>query len=429
MHVQIITSRIDPPKRLILSLVAVLLMACMPNRAVAQTANVLDEIVAIVGEDIILKSDIDNQFAYFIVNGEKDDGTLWCRILEKVMIEKLLLNKARQDSVEVNDDRVEAQLQNRIDIFAERAGGLDKLEKLYQKPAIEIKEDLRPEIRNQMMAEEMRQKIITKINVTPREVKKFYNEIPEDSLPLLPAEIELHHIVVKPEPSEEAVEDARKKLRNIRSDINNGNLSFEEAAKKYSDDLGSARVGEKLGTFGRGKIVPEFEEVAFKMADGEVSNIFKSPYGFHIIKLDKRLGEQVTASHILISPRVGLADDERAKQKLEDIRQEILDGVMTFEAAAIKYSDDEGSKSNGGAIKNPQTGERRIPLDLLDADFYFKVEDMKEGGISEVEEYIGPDRKKNYHILFLNRRIPPHVANMKEDYQKLKNAACPPNNP
>ena len=141
------------------------------------------------------------------------------------------------------------------------------------------------------------------------------------------------------------------------------------------------------------------------------------------------MGEQVTASHILISPRVGLADDERAKQKLEDIRQEILDGVMTFEAAAIKYSDDEGSKSNGGAIKNPQTGERRIPLDLLDADFYFKVEDMKEGGISEVEEYIGPDRKKNYHILFLNRRIPPHVANMKEDYQKLKNAACPPNNP
>lgn len=421
MHVQIITSRIDPPKRLILSFVAVLLLGILPFKAPAQT--VLDKVVAIVGEDIILKSDIDNQYSYFLVNGEKDDGTLWCRILEKVMIEKLLLNKARQDSVEVNDERVEAQLNNRIDIFGERAGGYDKLEELYQKPLIEIKEDLRPEIRNQMMAEQMRQTIITKINVTPREVKKFYNEIPKDSLPLLPAEIELHHIVVKPTPSDEAIEDARKKLRNIRNDITNNSLSFEEAAKKYSDDLGSARVGGKLGTFGRGKMVPAFEEVAFKMAEGEISNVFKSQYGFHIIQLDKRLGEQVTASHILISPRVGLDDDELARKKLEDIREEIDNGVLSFEAAAIKYSDDESTKSNGGAIKNPQTGERRIPLDLLDADFYFKVEDLKEGSMTPVEEWIGPDRKKNYHILFLNRRVPPHVASLEEDYQKLKNAA------
>ncbi len=387
-------------------------------------AQLLDKIVAVVGEDIILLSDVENQFAYFIANGQKDDGTLRCQILEKLIIEKLLLNKARQDSLTVTDDQIESELGRKLNYFIQGFGSIAKLEEEYHKPLIEIKADLWPEIQDQLLVERMREQIISKVVITPREVKKFYNGFPSDSLPYLPAEVELFHIVKRPVATDAAIKDAKAKLETAREQIVRGEVGFQEMAKKISEDFGSARLGGDLGEFGRGRMVPAFEEIAFKSKEGEISQVFKSEFGFHIMQVYKIVGELVSARHILVAPRVNYEDELRAEEQLKDIRAKIeATDTLTFERAAREYSDDDETKTCGGCIKNPQTGETRIPLDLLDADFYLKVDEMKEGDITEPMEWIQPDNKKVYHMLYLKKRVAPHVASLEADYQKIQSAA------
>jgi peptidyl-prolyl cis-trans isomerase SurA len=387
-------------------------------------AQVLDKIVCIVGEDVILQSDVEGQYAYFIANGQKDDGTLRCQILEKLIVEKLLLNKARQDSIEVSDDQVESELGRKLNYFIQGYGGVAQLEEVYRKPLIEIKADLWPDIKDQLLIDRMREKIVSKVVITPREVKKFYNSFPQDSLPYLPAEVEMFHLVKKPKASEQAVKDAKARIESLREQIVRGEATFQELAKRYSEDFGSAKVGGDLGEFGRGRMVPEFEEVAFKLKEGEISPVFKSEYGFHFMQVYKVVGELVSARHILIIPRVTFEDELKAQEKLGEIRELIVGSdTMTFEKAAREFSDDEGTKTCGGCIKNPQTGDTRVPIDLLDADFYLKVDEMKVGDITEPMEWISPDGKKAYHMIYLKKKIAPHVASLEADYQKIQSAS------
>lgn len=392
--------------------------------ATRASAQVIDKIMAVVGEDVVLLSDVEGQYAYFIANGQKDDGTLRCQIMEKLIIELLLLNKAKQDSLEVSDDQIASELDRKLDYFIQGYGGVKPLEEIYGKPLIEIREELKPDIKDQLLIEKMRQKVIADVAVTPREVKRFYGEIPKDSLPYLPAEVEIYHIVAQPKPTIVNKKLAKEELEILRKRIIEGKVTFEEAAKRHSVDFGSARVGGDLGEFGRGRMVPEFEEVAFKSKEGDISNVFESPFGFHIMQIYKRVGETVSARHILISPRLDSGDDSTAFARLRDIRKQIVeDDTVSFQNAAIRWSDDVGTASCGGCIKNPQTGEQRIPLDLLDADFYLKVDDMKPGDVSEPLEWIQPDGKRAFHIIQLKRRIPPHVANLEDDYQRIQDAA------
>lgn len=402
----------------------VLTALCLLGFFAFSRAQLIDKIVAIVGEDVVLLSDVENQYAYFLANGQKDDGTLRCQIMEKLIIEKLLLNKARQDSLSVSDDQIESELGRKLNYFIQGYGSVAKLEEEYKKPLIEIKADLWPDIKDQLLIEKMREQIISKVVITPREVKKFYNGFPADSLPYLPAEVELFHLVKRPAPTAAALKDAKAKLESIREQIIRGEIPFQEAAKKYSEDFGSARIGGDLGEFGRGRMVPAFEEVAFKGKEGEISEVFKSEYGYHIMLVYKRVGELVSARHILIKPRVGYEDELRAEERLKEIRAMIMENdTLPFEKAARIYSDDEATQSCGGCIKNPQTGETRVPLDLLDADFYLKVDEMKEGDITEPMEWIQPDNMKVYHMLYLKKRVPPHVASLDADYQKIQSAA------
>lgn len=388
------------------------------------SAQVLDKVVSIVGEDVVLQSDVEGQYAYFIANGQADDGTLRCQILEKLIVEKLLLNKAKQDSLVVSDDQVESELGRKLNYFISGYGGVKQLEEVYRKPLIEIKADLWPEIKEQLLIEKMRDQVVSKVVITPREVKKFYNSFPQDSLPYLPAEVEMFHLVKKPDPSEEAMKEAKAKLETIREQIVRGEAAFQDLAKRYSEDFGSAKLGGDLGEFGRGRMVPEFEEVAFKSKEGEISPIFKSPYGYHIMQVYKVVGELVSARHILIIPRVTYADELEAQARLGEIRNMIVDvDTISFEKAAREYSDDESTKTCGGCIKNPQTGETRVPIDLLDADFYLKVDEMEVGDVTEPMEWISPDGKKAYHMIYLKKRIPPHVASLESDYQKIQSAA------
>lgn len=401
-----------------------LLLLCWLGGMQAAKAQELDRVIAIVGEDVVLASDVENQYAYFIANGQVDDGTLRCQILEKLIIEKLLLNKARQDSLTVSDDQIESELSRKLEYFIRGYGSVEILEEKYKKPLIEIRADLRPDIKDQLLIEKMRDQVISKVVITPREVKKFFAAFPTDSLPYLPAEVELFHLVKRPRATEVADKEAKAKLESLRERIVRGEGSFQDLAKQYSEDFGSARLGGDLGEFGRGRMVPEFEEVAFKLKEGEISPVFKSDFGYHIMLVYKRVGELVSARHILIVPRVSYEDEMRAEEELKQVRAKIVGSdTLSFERAAKQYSDDESSQTCGGCIKNPQTGELRIPLDLLDPDFYLMVDEMKEGEISEPVEWIQPDNKRVYHMLYLKKRVPPHVASLEADYQKIQSAA------
>jgi peptidyl-prolyl cis-trans isomerase SurA len=387
-------------------------------------AQELDKVVSIVGEDVILLSDVENQYAYFIANGQVDDGTMRCQIMEKLIIEKLLLNKSRQDSLVVSDDQIESELGRKLNYFIQGYGSVQKLEEEYKKPLIEIKADLWPEIKDQLLIEKMREQVISKVVITPREVKKFFAAFPADSLPYLPAEVELFHIVKRPIATDVSKKESKARLESIREQILRGEGSFQDLAKRYSEDFGSGRLGGDLGEFGRGRMVPAFEEIAFKLKEGELSPVFQSEFGYHVMQVYKRVGELVSARHILIIPRVTYEDELRSEEDLKKIRAEIMDSdTLTFEKGAKEYSDDEASKSCGGCIKNPQNGELRVPLDLLDADFYLKVDEMNEGDITEPMEWIQPDNKKVYHMLYLKKRIPPHIASLEADYQKIQSAA------
>lgn len=402
----------------------VMLLAMVLLGRTQAEAQVIDKIMAVVGEDVILHSDIEGQYAYFIANGQKDDGTLRCQIMEKLVVELLLLNKARQDSLVVSDDQVDSELDRKLNYFIQGYGGAKQLEEVYGKPVIEIRADLKPDIKDQLLVERMRQNVIDKVAVTPREVKKFYQSIPRDSLPFLPAEVEMYHLVQRPKATDAAKKEAKAYLESLRDRIVKKEISFEEAARKYSIDFGSARVGGDLGEFGRGRMVPEFEEVAFKSKIGEVSNVFESDFGYHIMMVYNRVGEMVSARHILIAPQLGIDDDSLALKRLAEIRAMIVDeDTVSFQTAAMRYSHDEATNSCGGCIKNPETGELRVPLDLLDADFYLKVDDMKVGEVSEPMEWIQPDGKRSFHMIYLAKRIPPHVANLEDDYQRIQEAA------
>lgn len=401
-------------------LTVLLLIIMLPLSVVSQQ---LDKVVAAVGDEILLESDIANQLDYLISEGEKDDGTLRCRIFEEMIIGKLLLSKSKQDSLTVSEDQVEQEVNRRITVFAMRAGGEEQLEKIYGKTVLQLKIDLRPQIRDQLLTEQMRSRILGNVTITPKEVKDFFQQIPKDSLPFLPAEVEIAHIMMNAPFSEEAKTEARNQLDAVRTEILSGKMTFEEAAKLFSADFGSAQNGGMLPEFGRGDMVPEFEEIAFTTKDGEISAVFESQYGMHILKVHKRLGDRIQASHILIVPKKLPGDRLIALKKLEQVRNKILSDSLTFEEAALLYSQDPKSKDMGGVIVNPSNNEYRIPIDQLDADLFFKVDGMKTGDISKPSEFIRNDGSVVYHIVYLKKKYPPHIANMKDDYYRIQTAA------
>ncbi len=389
--------------------------------------QVLDRIVAVIGEEVILASDVEDTYNYVILNGEKDDGTLRCRVMENLIVDKLMLNKAEQDSIVVSEAQVDAEVNRRVDYMLNQMdGSQEEFEEIYGKPVLQFKEDIRAEIEDQLLINQQRSQIIEEATITPREVKEFFKSIPVDSLGLLPAEVQLNHIVINVPWSDESKEVARKELMELRRRIIEEGADFAELARRYSDDGGSGRRGGMLPTFGRGQMVPKFEEVAYGMRAGDMSDVFETEFGFHFIKLHKRQGELLTASHILRKPRPSEKGDSLAIAKLNEIRELIDQDSLSFEEAAIIYSQDRATKDCGGCITNPkQPGELSVPLDALPADMYFKVEDMKLGDISEplkLDEMSAGGRE-SYHMIYLKRKIPPHKPNLKDDYKTIYNAA------
>jgi len=388
--------------------------------ASAQPKNA-DKIVAILGENIILNSDVDGQYAQYLAQGAKDNGDLKCQILESLLSQKMLQNQAKVDSLEISEQQVEDELNRRVKYFISQIGSQDKLEQFIGKSILEFKDELREDVRAVIMAQNMQQEITRKITVTPNEIKKFYEEIPRDSLPFFNKEVQVGVITKKPKISAKAKQEAKDKLEALRVRVANGE-DFATLAILYSQD-GSAKSGGELGFVGRGELVKAFEAVAFKLRPGELSAVVETEFGFHIVQLIERRGEQVNVRHILIKVNYDYADMLAAKHELDSVYNLISTNQMTFADAAMKFSDDESTKHSGGMMLNPQDGSTKIPTDQLDPSIFFQIDNMKVGDVSMPTAYKTQAGEQAYRLVKFIAKTEPHKANLTDDYIKIQQAA------
>jgi len=410
--------RLNPTEALTLALaLAATTAAAQPQRQLA------DGIIAVVGEEPVLYSDLAGRLEQARQGGERVDDALACSMLEDIMYEKLLLDQARIDSVEVDEAQVDAELDQRIRYFIAQLGSEQKLEEFYGKSITTIKAEFRERVRDQMLTGQMQDQVVGDSRATPRDVEKFFNTIPKDSLPLINAQVEFSQIVKAPRPGEEEVRRVRKKLEEFRTGLADGSKDFCVLATLYSEDPGSKDNCGELGMVAPGTMVPTFDAVALSLKDGEVSQVFETEYGYHIMRMIERRGEQYNAQHILIKPRTTDAEQQLARAYLDSMANEVRLGRADFAKVAGEVSDDEESKAMNGAVVQPSTNSTRWAMGELDQQDFFVIDKLKAGEVSDPVSFTLPDGTKALRIVRLNLRTEPHVANLKDDYQLLQRAA------
>lgn len=380
--------------------------------------NVIDQVVAIVGNKIIKKSDIENQYLQIKAEGNEIEK---CHILEVMLRMKLMVNQAAIDSIEITESQVESEMNQRLNMMVSQFGE-DELVKHYGKTVLEMKEDMRSEIRDNMISQRMEEEIAGSITITPSEVKSFYNKQNKDSLPLINSQIELYQIGVYPPYTEKAVFDLKERMLDLRRQIIEGK-SFSALAVMYSED-GSAMSGGELGFTQKGSWDPEFAKAAFALKErGEVSKIVESQFGYHLIQLIEKKGDMVNARHILMKPKADPESILKARARLDSIVSLIKKDSITFEKAALYFSEDKSTRFNSGLVMNPQTGEPKFEMDQLNPIDYRVVKDLKLGDISEPYESVDDKGKRIYKVIMIKSRSNPHRANLKDDFDLLKNMA------
>lgn len=387
----------------------------------------IDKIAAVVGSGIILQSDIESQYATYLAQGNAPNPAIKCYVLQQLLTQKLLAQQAVIDSVTVTDDDVDNEVDRRMRSMIQRAGGQERLEQFLGRSVIQYKDEMRPEQKEQMIAEKMRQKITEKVNVTPYDVKKYYNAIPKDSLPSYNKEVEIGEISFVPKLTTEEKQAYRAKAEDLLARVKKGE-DFGNLARLYSQDPGSAADGGDLGFADRSGYVKEFAAMAFKLKAGEISPVFETDFGFHFLQVIERRGEQVHVRHILIRPDLTQASIDRAKAKADSIYDLLMHNKkIDFSAAAGFYSDDKETKYNGGMIMNAENVQSRstlIPTDKLDPAMALIVDTLKVGEISKPALFTATqDGKKDYKILYLRSKTDAHKANLTQDFPKLKELA------
>ena len=383
----------------------------------------IDRVVATVGDKIILQSDIENQVLQFLSQGIPTTSDLRCEVLEELMIQKLLLTQAEIDSVEVGLSRLESELDRRLMYFVRQIGSEKKLEEFYDKSLLEIKEDFRPLIKEQLTTQIMQSNIIADINASPKAVQKYYKSLKEDSIPLVNTQYEINQILVYPPQNEEAKNAVREELLNLRQRIIDGER-FSTLAVLYSEDPGSARRGGELGFRSKNELDPEFAKAAFRLKDdGGISRIVESEFGFHIIQLIAKESNQVNVRHILKIPKVDIKQKIAARNKLDSIRNLINADSLSFKLAALRYSEDDQSKLNDGLMVNPMNASTRFELDALPPQEFNVIKDLKVGEISKAFESVDLNGKIVYKIIRINKIIDSHRADLKNDYGLIEQMA------
>ncbi len=382
------------------------------------SAQVLDQIIVVVGDDMIKQSDVDNQQMLMEQQGEKSDK---CTIFREMVMQKFLIDQAKIDSIEVTAAEVNKEIDRRIATISGTKGGLAQLESFYGKSEFEIRNDWKPVIKDQLLAQKEQNSIIGEVEVSPNDVRLYYKEH-HDSMPKIPTRYEYAQIVIKPEVSVEADKALRKKLEDIRQRAINGE-NFSKLAVLYSDDTESAKIGGLLGDYlSRAELVPEFAAVAFRLKEGEISRIVKTDFGYHIIQMIELKGEKAKLKHILLKPQITVAEMQKTFAKADSVRKAICD-TFSFEQAAQKFSSDEKTNKNGGLYMNPYTGTSKFEEGMVEPTIWYTIKSMQVGDISE--PFLSYDDKGSqvYKIIKLVSYSPEHSATLVEDYSDVKEMA------
>lgn len=389
----------------------------------AQEPQVIDRVVAVVGQNIILQSDIEAQYMQLRLQGgiQGSASSIRCEILEDLMFRKLMLNQAEMDSITVTDEQVNAEVDRLVRYFISQLGSQENLEKYYKKSMSEIKEELFRMRKDQMLEEQVQQTMLANVEVTPAEVRKCYYDIPHDSVPMVNSKYEIAHIVKKPAITLEQKLEVKDRLYKMRKRILDGER-FSTLALLYSEDPGSAKKGGELGFHGRGEFAPEFEAAAFNLRDGEISEVIETEFGFHIIQMIERRGEFVNVRHILLTVKVSPEALQEAYDELDSIAKLINNDSITFDEAVRKFSD-ENDKISGGILVNPNTGSTLFDASELDQQVSFTINRMQVGELSEPVPMKTNDNKDAYRLLYLKRKTAPHKANLKDDYTLIRDWA------
>jgi len=384
-------------------------------------SNVIDEVIAVIGDTPVLLSDVEMQYQQAVIQGADYQGDLKCHIFEQLMIQNLLIEQAKLDSIEVSENMVIMQVDRMINEFINRAGSREKLEEWLNKPLYQIKNDQRVLVRNQMITQEMQRSITSGVKVTPAEIRAFYRTTNTDSLPMVPTQYEIQQIRINPEIDLEEIEAVKARLREFQRQVAEGR-DFATLAVLYSEDPGSAARGGELGFMSRAELVPEFAQVAFNMQEaGRVSKIVETEFGFHIIQLIERQGDRANVRHILLKPKPKPAAIEAARLKADSIANLIRNDSVSFEEATLLYSFDKDTKLTGGLMVNPQDNSTKFDIQMIPPAINRQLEKMDVGDISGAflmkDERYGKDY---YAIIKLKSRVEAHKANLTDDYQLIQ---------
>ncbi len=383
----------------------------------------VDGIIAKIDNNVILRSDLEfGYLQYLSQSKQQPSDDLKCQIFKSLVQDKLLIARAAIDSITVEENVVTDQLNRRIEYLTAQVGGVEKLEQYYNKSLNQLKNDLRRTVQEQLVMERMQQEISGKVTVTPKEIQQYFNSIPKDSLPYFSAEVELGQLVKFAQVSKQQKQEARQLLEDLRKRILAGE-DFATLAKQYSQDEGSAIAGGELGFFKKKELVPEYEAAALRLEPNGISNVVESQFGFHLIQLIERKGQEFNSRHILIKPATATVDIEEATATLDSIRTLIVNDSLTFAKAAKEFSDDKTTKDNGGMVTSRATGSTYIAMDQVDPSMFFVIDTMQVGDISKPIAFRTEDGREAVRIIYLKAKSTPHLASLKDDYQKIAAAA------
>jgi len=404
-------------------------MVVVSLTASAQTKKIIaDKIVGQVGDKIILRSDILNSLSDLKRQAQGQENVVLpteCQVLEGQLIRKALVLQAQKDSLHISEEEIDAALDNKIRLFIQSYGSKDILEEIAGKTVYQIKEDFKESFREQKLADQMQSKIVDGIKITPTEVKAYYAKIPADSLPYYESEIEVSQLIIHPKANADVEEYVSKQLYDYKKQVEvGGGKKFDQLAKLYSEDPAVKENGGQY-TLNRNdkQWDPAFLSGAFRLKEGQISSVIKSKFGLHIIMMVSRSGDEAVVKHILRIPPVTEDEINDAKKHLDSIRRKIIDGSLSFGAAVNKFSDDENSKFNAGALASPRDGSTFISIDQVDKEMIKPLSTLKPGEYSEPQVYTDERNRKVVRMIYLKNRTAPHRENLKEDYNRVAQRA------
>ena len=384
--------------------------------------GVIDEVIWVVGDEAILRSEVEEERLRAQYEGTPIPGDPYYYIPEQIAIQKLFLHQAVLDSVEANESSVSHQVDMRLNYYINQIGSKEKMEEYFRKTSSEIREEMMTTVRNQMIIQQMQQKLTSDIKPTPADIRRFYNSLPADSIPMMPAQVEVQILSFEPAVPMEETERIKQRLREFTERVQNGSTDFSMLARLYSEDTESAKRGGELGFVGRGQLVTEFADVAFNLNDPKrVSRIVQTEYGYHIIQLIEKKGDRINCRHILLRPRISGTDKVRAIERLDSIRTQISKDSLQFEQAVIQFSEDKNTVMNAGLMINPNTGSSRFEYQDLAPEIAKQIYNLKEGEISQ--PFVMMDQTKNREvcaIVKVKKKVDVHRANLTDDFQAIK---------